>query len=283
MMRLNYFLFATITVTLFSCNSTDSTTIPEQEKASSTTEKLERELAERDSLINDALSFYAEISRNLESIKIKHDELIVLSGDPELTPEKKERIIAQIKHINHLREENSKQLVKLKKQLKSADVKLDALEKMICKLTEGIRMRDEQIDLLKAELNAVDKGYSRLFDAYQGKAYMVEELTDELHTAYYAIGSEKELAKNQLIEIKKGFIGIGKKIWLNHDFQDKNFNKIDTRTENTIQLNSSEFTIISDHPFQSYQLISQGKNTKLVIKDVATFWKASNYLVIVLD
>lgn len=258
-------------------SSTDSTDLE------SRIDQLEREIAQKDSMINESLEFFNEIQTNLEAIELKKDELRIRSTNSELSPNDKEWILEQIKHINYLREENAKKVNALNKQLKSSGLKIKELERMIQDLLQNIQAKDEQIEVLQAELGSLDKAYSKLFDAYQEKAELVEELTDELNTVYYSYGTEDELVKNQVIERKNGFIGIGKKIKLMDNFNEKYFAKIDLTEEKEIFVEGSELKFITDHPSISYKLIPVGKNTKIKILDPREFWKVSKYMVIVVD
>ena len=157
------------------------------------------------------------------------------------------------------------------------------LEKMIQQLAQSIRDKDDEIAILKADLSALDKAYTRLFDAYQEKAELVDELTEKLNTVYYTYGTEDELVKNQVLERKNGFIGIGKKIKLVDNFNEKYFAEIDLTKENEIFVEGSDIKIITDHPSRSYTLVPSGKNTKIKISNPREFWKVSNYLVVVVD
>jgi hypothetical protein len=132
-------------------------------------------------------------------------------------------------------------------------------------LLQNIQAKDSQINDLQAELGSLDKAYSKLFDVYQEKAELVSELTEELNTVYYSYGTEDELAKNQVIERKNGFIGIGKKIKLLDNFNEKYFAKIDLTEEKEIFVEGSNLKFITDHPSASYSLVPVGKNTKIKI------------------
>lgn len=245
--------------------------------------QLERENAQKDSLINESLEFFSEIQSNLESIEIKKEELKLITENPEISKNEKEWILEQIRHINFLREENAKKVVKLNKQLKESGLQIKELENMIQDLIKNIQAKDEQINDLQAEMGSLDKAYSKLFDAYQEKEELVSELTDELNTVYYSYGTEEELIKNQVIFRKNGFVGIGKKIKLLDNFNEKYFSKIDLTEEKEIFIEGSELKFVTDHPSNSYLLIPQGKNTKITITNPREFWKISKYMVVIVE
>jgi hypothetical protein len=241
--------------------------------------KLDDEL--KDSMINESLSFFNEIQDNLISIGIKKESVRLTSANPELGGDEKAMVLQDIKHINFLREENAKKVVQMQETLKASGFKIVELENMIKRLVEDIAAKDEQIASLQQELEQKDKDYSLLFDAYQQKAYQVENLSDEMNTAFYVYGSDKELEKNGVVELKNGFIGIGKKLNLKVDFNEDYFTKIDVRSKKEFIISGNKIQIVSTHPTTSYKLQESGNTTKLTITDIRSFWKVTKYLIVV--
>ena len=285
--NMKYNILTILSIFIISSCSTDSTSKSSNGDSSSDLnaqiEQLKRENALKDSMINESLAFYNQIESNLRSIESKKNEIRIVSENPEITPEDKEWILEQIRHINFLREENAKKVTLLNKQLNKSGLRIKELENMIQDLLQNIQAKDSQINDLQAELGSLDKAYSKLFDVYQEKAELVSELTEELNTVYYSYGTENELAKNQVIERKNGFIGIGKKIKLVDNFNEKYFAKIDLTEEKEIFVDGSDLKFITDHPSSSYSLVPVGKNTKIKISDPHEFWKISRYLVVLVD
>ncbi len=111
----------------------------------------------------------------------------------------------------------------MNKELAKNKFKIVELEAMIESLMKDVQWKDEQINMLQAELQKMDVEYSKLFDAYQEQAVKIENLTVDLNTVHYAYGSLAELSKNGVIEKKNGFIGIGKKYELKDQLNDKYF------------------------------------------------------------
>lgn len=243
--------------------------------------KLEKEM--KDSIINESLAFFNEIQSNLESIGFKKDEIRIKSADPELTSDDKTWILEQIRHINFLRTENAKKVKELSNQLDKNNLRIKELEAMIEKLVQDIQAKDDQISTLQAELDNMDKEYSKLFDAYQEKEFMVDQLVDQINTVYYSYGTAAELEKNQVIERRNGFIGIGKRITLLDDFNEKYFAKIDMTKDKEIFIEGQDLKIITDHSSKSYTVVPVGANSKIKILDPREFWKISKYLVVIVE
>lgn len=284
-MRYHISFLAFISVLVFSCGEKNdqNQSSGSDKDLNSRIQQLEKESAQKDSMINESLAYFSEIQRNLEAIEVKKDEIRIRSTDREFTADDKTWIIEQIKHINHLREENLKTIKQLNAKLKNSNLKIRQLEKMVDDLLQNIRDKDQEISILQDDLVSLDKAYARLFDAYQEKAQQVEELTEQLNTVYYTYGTEDELVRNKVIERKNGFIGIGKSIRLVDSFNERYFVKFDMIEEDVIEVEGTDLKFITDHPSKSYTLKNIGRNTEIRIKNPREFWKVSNYLVIVVE
>ena len=246
-------------------------------------DQLELDNALKDSVINEALSYFNEIKENIESIGIRKDEIREITTNPEITSDDKQWILEQIRHINFLREENARKVKQLKSELKVNNLVISELEVMVESLTKDIQWKDEQINLLQGELDNLDKEYSALFDAYQEQSIKVDVLTSKMNTVHYAYGTEKELLENRVIEKKNGFIGIGKKTELKDNFNDEYFTGVDITKTKSITIDGTNLHFITIHPTKSYEIIESGNITKVKIIDASEFWKVSKYLVIVVD
>ncbi|HNV95212.1 MAG TPA: hypothetical protein PKG63_01960, partial [Bacteroidales bacterium] len=116
------------------------------------------------------------------------------------------------------------------------------------------------------------------------KMDVIAQKTEELNTAFYVIGSKKELMENKIITKEGGFVGIGKIEKLREDFNKDYFTKIDITSLNEISINASKAKIITSHPNGSYKIEMNGKKVdKITIIDKKTFWSVSKYLVIVIE
>jgi len=285
-MYMRFTIFLSVSLFLLGACSSDKKTASEQVGSSDSDKKiaqLEKDNANKDSMLNLSLAYFSEIQSNLEAIELKKDEIRIVSANAEVSSDDKTWILEQIRHINYLREENAKKVGVLNKLLDKNGIRILELEKLIQNMVQNIQIKDEQISVLQGELGSMDKAYAKLFDAYQEKSEMVDELKETLNTAYYSYGTESELVKNQVIERKNGFIGIGKKIYLSENFNEKYFAKIDLTEEKELFIEGSDVKFITDHPSKSYTLIPVGKNTKIKISNPREFWKVSNYLVVVVD
>jgi hypothetical protein len=106
-----------------------------------------------------------------------------------------------------------------------------------------------------------------------------------MNTAYYCVGTYKELRDNKVLNKEGGFLGLGKKKTLNADFNKDYFTQIDITKVKTIPVNGKNAKLVTNHPSASYKLeVDSKKRAKsLTITDEEEFWKSSKYLVISID
>jgi len=101
-----------------------------------------------------------------------------------------------------------------------------------------------------------------------------------LNTAYYVIGTNRELKDKKIITGEGGFIGIGRTKDIMADLNMNDFVKVDITVVNEIPIMKKKINIITSHPNGSYRLEGDKTVDKLVIVDAATFWSLSKVLVI---
>lgn len=238
--------------------------------------QLELESAQKDSALNEAISFFNEVQENLAKINIKEEEIRVRSDNPELTQDDQAWILQEIQNINFLRKQNAQNVKNLKQKLSQKDLKIAELEGMTDRLVMQIRAKDEQIASLQLTLADLDMEYSELFDEYQEQVEMTLDVLKELNTVYYAYGTLDELTANNVLVRDGGFIGIGRKTNIAEDLNEKYFEKMDKTKVKEIRIIGNKPDLVTDHPISSYEW----KGNKLVILDADKFWRISNYLVV---
>ena len=246
-------------------------------------EQLKMDSKLKEDLINESLAFFDEIEANLEIIQLKKNEIKIKTENPELTEDDKSYIIQEIKHINFLRIENGRKVNSLNNELKKSGLRIKELENMIERLIKEMESKDQEIEILRIEINEKTSEYEQLFDSYVMQEAIVDELTEQINTGYYSYGTLRELTENKVIEKKNGFLGIDKKTQLLDDFNEDYFNKIDISNTKEILVEGSKIKFITDHPSTSFSLKSIGNNTKIIINNSKDFWRVSKYLVVLVN
>jgi predicted RNase H-like nuclease (RuvC/YqgF family) len=215
----------------------------------------------------------------------------------ELRKPAKEQIITDINSIYTLLEENKDKLADLRKQLGKSNYQVKELEKMVENMTRQLKQKDEEIAALTDMLNQMDikitaltKNVQRLEEEGEVKSQTIleqtlelEEQTIAINTAYYIVGSKKELKDANIITSEGGFIGIGREKKLADDFDVNMFTQIDIREVSQIMISGKKIELVTSHPTESYSVEEMGDEIVLGILDAEAFWKNSKYLVIVVQ
>jgi hypothetical protein len=117
------------------------------------------------------------------------------------------------------------------------------------------------------------------------KNEVIDTKTTELNTAFYGFGTKKELEAKNVIEKEGGVLGMGKTLKLKKDFNREFFMKIDIREFNQLPLNTKKAKLVTYHPDGSYHMVMTDKKTveSIVIDKPEEFWKASKYMLIVVE
>lgn len=263
-----------------------------------TIDSLEEVSSKKDASINDFMKSYNDIEANLEMIKEK-ERIISLkaSGDVELDESAKDKINDDILAIYELMKKNKETIVKLENRLKKANIKATEFQKMIARLEQDIRDKDQQIESLKndlsklnfdittlnAEIAKMNENIDTLEDEVVEKDMVIESQDQKLHTAYYVYGTKKELKENKIITSEGGFIGIGRMQKLMENFNKDYFKTVDTKKTSSIPLFAKKAQLITSHPASSYYFTGKDKVDSLVIKKPDDFWSVSKYLVIMVE
>lgn len=267
--------------------------------------EVDRLKAENDSLqqakimleeeVNDYFSTLNEVQQNIEKIKSAQN---VLSVNPlsENTPEDVRRKVREdMVYIKEMIRASQQELENLRTKLKRSSFKLDDVEKTLAQLTKQLNDESTKVARLQATIVKKDSVITKLGTTVDSLGKNVEELTEqnekkqeviqkqdqEIHSAWYAIGSKKELKDNKIIT-SDGIFSPQKV--LQTDFNKNYFVKVDARNARTIPLYSaSKAKILTNHARTSYTLEKEKENYVLVITDPTEFWSVSKYLVVEVD
>jgi hypothetical protein len=184
----------------------------------------------------------------------------------------------------------------LQGKLNSSNVKLKELQTMIELQTKQMAEKDTELARLNTELanlNVNVKGLNQKIETITAesdatikeKNAAIDAQTIAMNTAYYAFGTKKELDEKNVIEKEGGVLGMGKTLKMKKDFNRDYFRRIDIRELTSLSLNTKKAKLVSFHPDGSYHFVMTDKKTveSLVIDKPEDFWKASKYLLIVVE
>lgn len=271
---------------LFSCKDYK----PEVDRLNLERDSLIRLGGFKDSTVNSLLGDFNAIDISLDSINQLHTAITLdTKSNPEMSADVKERIRKNIENINRLLEENSKRINELSKKVKGSNVKIAQLEKMVAGLNAKVAERDSMIAGLNLQLGDANKtitdlktNIDTLNSVVAAKSQTIDEKVNMLNTAYYTMGTYKELRDKKVLSKQGGFLGIGKSQMLKSDFDSTQFTKVDITQLSSLGIDKKEATIITNHPSNTFRFDkTKDKVVSLNITDPNKFWSSSKYLVIV--
>lgn len=248
-----------------------------------------RQVSERDSMINEWLLTFDQIEKDLMSIKEKENLITVKSSDTELSKNRKDQVLDDIKVINSLLESNKKKIASLSAQLKNSGNTITGLQTRIATLEASITQYENDIAELKAvlvkkdfEIGDLNTKVTALDQEIGKKNEQIIDQTNKMNTAYIVSGTYKELKSKGILNKEGGFLGMGRSEYLVKDVSDSLFKQIDITEIKTIPVNSKSAKLVTDHPLNSYEMVLEGekKIAYIEIKDPAQFWKISKYAVV---
>ncbi len=266
-------------------------------------QQLQQELQEMDSSITNYLGVIGDIEDNLAVIKEKENWIHASTSDNEVEFGKdfEVSVVEDLQMINALMDENRAKLAKLQKSLSNRNSRIRELNKLVDRLNAKLIAKEESIAKLNTQLEELGSRNAVLAESLQQlnlrvdtlelanniklakleiQAEQLQDLKDQ-NTAYYALGTSKELSSKQIITKKGGILGIGAVEKLNEQLSAENFYQIDIRQTTTIPLMARKAELVSPHPQGSYEIEKDAKLiTSLIIKDPDIFWNYSKYLVV---
>ncbi len=279
---------AAIALTITACDNRQA----EVDQANRQKDSLASIINERDSSLNDFLSSFNQIEKNLDSIARKQNAINVnVDKQGELNKTAKERINDNIAAINQLMNDNRAQIAELNRKLKNSGNKIAHFETMIQTLNEQIAQKDRELADLNDKLNSLNTQVAQLQTSVDtltrtttAQSKTIDEQTTSLHTAYFVVGKSKDLQTMKVIDKTGGLLGIGKTSKLSSNFDNNKFTRIDYVQTSTIPIDSKGAKVITTHPSDSYTLNKEkDKVVSLSITNAEKFWSASKYLVVVKD
>lgn len=247
-------------------------------------DSLEKVLAQRDNEINDMMGTLNDIQEGFREIN-EAEGLVDIAKDGEGT-NATERIKENIQFISSRMQENRELIRRLQTQFRQSSFKGDQMRRMLESMQQMLDDKDQQLQRLRAELDAKDIHIAELDETINRLNSDVEDLRVEsetktqtinnqdaqLNTAWYVFGTKKELKDQRII--------VDGKV-LQSSFNKNYFTKIDIRVDKVIKLYSKNAKILTMHPSGSYTLQQDAnKQYELRITNPQIFWSTSKYLVV---
>ncbi|MGZ3898895.1 MAG: Cbp1 family collagen-binding glycoprotein adhesin [Bacteroidia bacterium] len=277
------FLLGTASLNFTSCGDKQKEVNPVEDSLKNVTHELGGQLNEKEAALQEFIGAFNEIQENLNEIKSK-EKIVTNASSSGDVKSKEGQIKEDIQAIYDLMNKNKSRIGALSKKLKDSNLKLQGLEKMIENLQNSLNQKDIEISDLKSKVESLNIELTNLNTNYQASEAESAQKTEELNTAYYAIGTSKELKEKNVISREGGFIGLGKTTKVKEDFNKEYFTKVNTEATSVINIGAKKAKIVTTHPKSSYKIVGTEKNVeKIEITNAKDFWSASKYLVIIIE
>jgi predicted nuclease with TOPRIM domain len=268
--------------TFTNCNSSDEKKNVLADSLRNVNGELTGQLNEKSAALQEFIESFNEIQENLNAIKEK-EKIVANASSKGDVKNKGNQIKEDIQAIYDLMAKNKNRISSLSEKLKQSNLKLAGMEKMIENLQNTITLKDEEIEDLKARMEGLNIELANLNTNYKLVEGENAQKTDLLNTAYYSIGTSKELKEKNVISKEGGFIGLGKSTKVTDDFNKEYFTKINIEQTSSINIGAKKVKLLSPHPKSSYRLVGTKPVEKIEILNPKEFWDASRYLVIVIE
>lgn len=254
--------------------------------------ELSAEYAEASSFNDSLMLLMGDIYTGLDSINMQ-EGLLYNMGTGE-NVDRRAEIRQNLANIKARLAANRALLDEMESKVKAGQGQNSVLTKTIAQLKERIEQQDAKIAQLEEELanaktqiedltNQVAETQEQVKTETQAKEAaqaQTEAVENAANTVYYAIGTNKELKNNGLLE--KKFLGQTKV--LKGEFNESYFTKADKRSLSMIPTGSKKVKIWTNMPENSYQIIDNADKTKTIqITNPKEFWSMTPFLVIQVD
>ena len=240
-------------------------------------------LRNKEAALTEFVASFNEVQDNLNRIKENEKIITVSSKGSEFKKSSKDQIITDVQSIYDLLGKNKLKVANLSKKLKDSNLKIDELEKAINNLSVQLMDKETEITDLKNQLEKLNVDFKNLKMEYIEQKQESQLKTEKLNTAYYVVGTTKELKKNGIVTKEGGFIGIGRVTEMS-TINPAYFTKIDITLVKEIPVSAKKVKLITNHPETSYKMV-EGANSiiRIEITDPEQFWSISKYCIITAD
>lgn len=284
-MKKNLFFSATAALMLSITSCQESKQQPDF-TALQTTDSLQSIIDQKDNEINDLMGTFNLIEEGFRQINEAEGRVnVAKTGEG---ADQRQQIMENVQYISDAMKKNRALIAKLRKQLRESSLNTENMQATIDNLTKELEQKDAELKALREELDAKDIHIAELDETITSlntdvaslkednirKDETISNQDSQLHTAWYAFGTKKELKEQHIIEGGTSDV-------LQSNFNKSYFKEIDIRVDKEVKLCSKYAKVLTNHPSASYTLEKDAnKQYVLRITDPDTFWSTSKYLVV---
>ena len=278
------FIFALTALMVAACGNQKKEKDDENAQGVGTENISQADADARDRELDELLAIYNDVTEAMQQINDAQGRVVIAQQGERAN--RRELIQEDMKFIQEKLAENAELIKKLREQLENTDIKSKQLKRTIDDLMSQLQSKTQEIQKLREELEAKDIHIAELDRQLESLNENIDQLNEnvnalqdtnaqqdqQLHAAWYAIGSKSELKDHRIL--KSGRV-------LEGEYDASFFKQVDIRQLTTLPLYSKKAEILTSHPAGSYSLERDDNRLYVLqILDPQRFWSASKYLVI---
>ena len=290
MLRGKYLFFINVLALffLYACNNVEvpQTTVPVVVQEVDCTDwqkqcdSLTQVILKQDSILIKVVSLFSDIQYNFSAMKGRKERMYQYAreADEEMLDDIKKNFSAYIRDISVLLTENRKKLGEFKLVLAQKEIKVASMESTINTMEGELKMRNNEVKLLKealndknAELSLLENMVAAMNDEFKNMGSVIKQQQEQLNMAWYCVADKKTLSNGALISKKGKVLSIDASLTT----------KVDIQKDKEIPIQAKRYELLTAHPPDSYKVVQSGGNVeKIQILDAQAFWSICKYCVI---
>ena len=251
---------------------------------------LQQQIGERDAYFEEVMRAVNDAYSNLERARAKEAQVMQHAEGSEgvlqfTNAETRQNLLQNMSDIGNALKENRKKIADLQSKAKSAYSKIAGLNELIDNLKKSLQDREQSIALLETRVKGLESEVQEKTQAIAVKDVTIDQQLRKINTAYYVVGTRRELKEKGIITDEGGFLWglLGSTTIMSNNFDPMLFSAIDKTKDETIHVGGEVDEILPRRSSDSFTLARPDKNSSdLTIVSPSRFWQ-DNYLVIVLD
>jgi hypothetical protein len=173
----------------------------------------------------------------------------------------------------------------LQSKAKKAFGEIAGLNELIENMKKSLQDREQSIALLETRVKGLESEVQEKSQVIAVKDVTIDQQQRKINTAYYVVGTRRELKEKGIITDEGGFLWglLGSTTILSTSFDPMLFSAIDKTKDEVIHVGGEIDEILPRRSEDSFAIAQPDKNTSdLSIVSPGRFWQ-DNYLVIVID
>ena len=280
-----------LAVLVIGCDHSKEEQLEKQLSVAQTTQlSLQQSISDRDKYFEDIVQAINDVYTDIEKARVKEGKLVKSAGGTEgpfeLTNDvSRQKLLQNITDIGTTLKSNWKRIAGLEARMKSFRGEVAGLNKMIENLKQSLKEREASIAELDARVRGLEDTVAENTKVIAEKDGVIDSQQKTMNTAYFVVGTRKELKDKGIITDEGGFLWglLGSTTVMASGVDPTLFTPIDRTKEQSISVHG-DIDEILPHRNDQYFATSQpvADNTQLSIVQPSGFWQ-DKYLVIVTD